>query len=252
MNKIISTLLFTSLGTFLSGGVVTLAMIANHQPLSAATLVLSITSQQIENIKNPDETPKFTVHASGNDCPHFFGENFPSCDIGRPFNESISKSIAKLDVEETGEWTVNDTAFPNLTDVETKFSVFGSTNPVTDEDKAGTWTYDPAEGDPTVRFWSVKAGTAFKLFWVVPESATLSGGACVGTNIFNINCLNQAVSVTEGDWNTPGNPAISHITFYNGKQEKKEVPEPSLILGLLSLGLMTFSKRSSKSKNCQK
>jgi len=234
-------------------------MIANHQPLSAATLVLSITSQQIGELKDSNDKELFTVETSGNDCPGFFvptgSSGFDSCDIGAPFKpfKSISKSIAKLDVEGNGKWNdVNNTAFPDLTDVETKFSVFGSTNPVTDEDKAGTWTYDPAEGDPTVRFWSVKAGTAFKLFWVVPESATLSGGACVGTNIFNINCLNQAVSVTEGDWNTPGNPAISHITFYNGKQEKKEVPEPSLILGLLSLGLMTFSKGSSKSKNCQK
>ena len=253
MNKIISTLLFTSLGTFLSGGVVTLAMMANHQPLSAATLeLLSITSGEIEVLG-------FTGLGKGaNDCSGFFGQGFDKCDIGHPFDREISKIIAKFEYEEDMGRTpskikINESHFPTVTGDEFKINFDGGNG--SDLTGSGTWSYERGENDPGVRYWVAKGGPhGFELFWKVDESFTKENQVCDLNNNekkFSVKCLRLAEAVTSGTWNTPknGEHNLSHLSFYNGE---REVPEPSLILGLLSLGLMTFSKGSSKSKNCQK
>jgi hypothetical protein len=120
------------------------------------------------------------------------------------------------------------------------------------ENKTGTWTY--TNEYPDIRYWIAKSGSknsgaGFRLFWTIENN---NDGYCGSGNDININlnynCMNLAKSVTSGDWTTPVDKSLSHITFFGGlctydcsEPVITPVTEPATIailaLGLLGLGV---------------
>jgi hypothetical protein len=127
----------------------------------------------------------------------------------------------------------------------------------TGENKTGTWVYNNANDYPDIRYWIAKAGggkngSGFRLFWTIENNDDgyckqgIEGNDSVEHNL-NFECMNLAQSVTTGDWTTPANKGLSHITFFGGMcsvncdDPATAVPEPSTLiiftLGLLGLGI---------------
>ncbi len=174
---------------------------------------------------------------SGNDCSGFFGTGFDTCTIfvnddGDDIELSpvIAKFNGDLSLDET-----NGTVFPSVDGSE-----FGFSN-TTASNKTGTWSYNSGTGDPGVRYWATKAGPNFTLFWEVDDAAILSGGACDVADVYTLSCLDIAQVVSTGDWTTPSNKSLSHITFY----DTGVVPVPAAVwlFGSGLLGLVGVARR---------
>ena len=103
---------------------------------------------------------------------------------------------------------------------------------------------------PDIYFWLAKAGPGFRLFWQINNIDNINNAICNKANDdlnFSLGCMNLAQSVTTGDWTTPANKGLSHITFFGGlctvncDVPPTPVPEPSTLvifaLGLLGLGV---------------
>lgn len=204
-----------------------------------------------------------------NDCSGFFGQGFGSCQImDHPdygTTTQISPVIIKFN-QSLGVEEINSSIFQTVDGSEWSFSNLANSN------GTGTWTYvpddewtsgdyNPATADPGVKYWAAKAGNDFKLFWEVPDSAADAGGACEGLNPFSIACLNEALAVTTGTWETPldkhSKPrALSHLTFYDSEPAyhpptppvpPADIPTPIpfvlLVPGLIPLGWLTYRSR---------
>jgi hypothetical protein len=188
--------------------------------------------------------PRFDANATqimvkdfgGNDCAGFFNpsraKGFEACTIfvtQEGQNILISPVIAKYDTVKSGLPTttteINDKKFPSIDGTE---FIFSSLSP---ESKSGTWTYTPGVNDPGVRYWAAKAEKSFRLFWEVPDTTL-----CNSSNPFTLGCLNEALAVTTGQWSTPDNKGLSHITFYDSVPPQP-VPEPGTFL-LVGTGLV--------------
>lgn len=192
-----------------------------------------------------------------NDCSGFFGSGFDACQIFDGIE--ISPVIAKFDTTDPGSvlpataTDINNTKFPSVDGTEWTFSG------VTTDSKTGTWTYNRGTDDPGIRYWAAKAGRDFKLFWVVDDSVVGGVGSTCDTSgsqtAYTLACLAEAQVVTTGTWTTPGNKALSHITFYDSEdpvdppeeEEPRGVPEPSSLLGLGAVMAGTFAFRRRKS-----
>ena len=177
----------------------------------------------------------------GNDCSGYFGQGFDSCTIfindgGKRIELSpvIAKYNGDLSLDET-----NDTIYPSVDGSEFSFS--SNTPP---DNKAGTWSYTPDVNDPGTRYWATKAGPDFRLFWEVDPAAISPGGACTGPDLYTLACLNEAMTVSTGDWDTTGNKALSHITFYD-TTPPFVVPVPAAVwlFGSGLLGLVGVARR---------
>lgn len=191
---------------------------------------------------------------AGNDCAGYFGGTgdggFDACTVFVNHNGDVielSPVIAKYDggsgglsLDET-----NGTDFPSISGGEFSFS-----NLTSDDDDyniTGEWDYtrDIEGGDPGVRYWVAKAGSGFELFFNVESTLAASGGVCdeATADIYTYACLNEAEIVTSGDWTTPDNKNLSHITFY----DTAEVPLPAAawLFGSALLGLVGLSRKKS-------
>jgi len=187
---------------------------------------------------------------SGNDCSGFFGSPFPACTIfvnDNGVDIELSPVIAKYDWDDDGSGSnhvitqieVNDTVFPSVDGSEYSFS-----NVTTgDEAKTGDWDYTPAGADPGTRYWAVKAGNQFRLYWDVDAGAVAAGGACDVADLYVLGCLDAANLVSSGDWDTAGGltagKGLSHITFYD-----TAIPVPAAVwLFGSALGLLGWMRR---------
>lgn len=241
MNKNLSTLI----GSSVLAVVGVLGVIGN-QSASAATIV----SQSFEK----------------NDCSGYFGQGFDACQIFINQNHQrieLSPVIAKFDTPDkedgSGSWEIN----PKY-DVDGNEWTFSKNqielpflNNLKNDDKTGTWTYNPGSDDPGIKYWAVKGGKGFDLFWQVDNSAVEDRGVCSGSDKYTLDCLKAAQVVTTGTWSTPenngGNQAgLSHITFYNAKPPRVvdpdpgqpvEVPEPGTVAGLVLMGFGIVASR---------
>jgi len=187
---------------------------------------------------------------SGNDCSGFFGSPFPACTIfvnDGGVDIELSPVIAKYDWDDDGfgnheitQIETNDTVFPSVDGTEYSFSNVTTT----DEAKTGDWDYSPAGADPGTRYWAVKAGDQFRLYWDVDASAIASGGACDVADLYVLGCLDAANVVTSGDWDTAGGltagKGLSHITFYD--TEIIPIPAAAWLFGS-ALGLLGWMRR---------
>lgn len=174
-----------------------------------------------------------------NDCPGAFSgglKGFNNCVVAID-GVALSSVIAKYEVDDSGlvaSVQTNDALYPGIDGSEFMLDysagVFSS----------GTWSYDGTVPDPNVRFWTAKAGNAFRLFWTVDDAELLPGGAC-DSSTFNLACMQAAQHVTGGNWTTPGDRNLSHITFYNSGI----VPIPAAVwlFGTGLLGLVSIAGR---------
>lgn len=175
-----------------------------------------------------------------NDCAGYFGDNFGACQIVASDEGDIvlSPVIAKYDVEydDQGYYIAdsayNSALFPSVDGSEFNFDV----------DKAGTGTWDYDRGitendmDPGVRFWVAKASTGFNLFWYVDELHLNAGAAC--EVVYSVECLGKALVVTGGQFSTPDNKELSHITFYDSV-DPYVVPLPASVW-LMATGVLAL------------
>lgn len=187
----------------------------------------------------PANAATVSTHLAGNDCAGVFNGSqpgFKNCVIAID-GIVLSPVIAKYEVDDAGAVTniaINDNSYPSIDGSEFGISyVDGGTS-------SGSWSYNGTAPDPNVKFWSAKAGNGFNLFWNVDDSEVLDGGACKSST-FNLACLLAAQHTTSGDWHTPGNKSLSHITFYNSGV----VPVPAAVwlFGSGLLGLVGVARR---------
>lgn len=153
-----------------------------------------------------------TSTADGNDCAGDFGKP-PECYV------NDSPLVAKFDwVDEEGQeedpyWDFTKGLYASIDGSEFELSGGGALS--------GSFTYTPGAGDPMIKYWSVKNGSGYTLFWFTQGAP---------------GSLSDAVYVPTGtavDWSVVRN-GLSHISFYN---TGIQVPEPGS-LALLGLGLM--------------
>ena len=188
------------------------------------------------------------------DDPDYIYNGFSNCRIfvedGNGDKQYLSDVIAKFNTEPNDEGK-----FFEVSDKYEGQVVKDDWNPSTfsQGDKTGSWIYNNnVHTYPDIRFWTAKAGNDFRLFWVIeePNNACIAGNASENDDNLNFSCMNLAISVTNGDWTTPGNKGLSHITFFGGLCTGPEcnpivitqVPEPTALL-LFALGLIGLGAR---------
>lgn len=206
---------------------------------------------------------------SGNDAYFSTGNGFSNCQISvlddSDKRHYLADVIAKFDTNEkvklSDEYASYSESVKYKDIVEPGMWDFTSS----EENKTGKWTYTNPNKYPDIRYWIAKAGggkrdSGFRLFWTIENNedgyckqGTLgddSQGTVDDDSIehnLNFECMNLAQSVTSGDWTTPANKGLSHITFFGGLCTVNcdvppiPVPEPSTLvifaLGLLGLGV---------------
>jgi hypothetical protein len=149
----------------------------------------------------------------GNDCAGDLGTP-PACSYeGSPM-------IAKFDFVTGGGTAFTAGSFPSITGSE--FSFTGGGTP------SGTFTYTPGTGDPLIRFWSLKSGPEYEVFWYTSGSSGPASSAVT---------VPTSASIM---WATSNKKDISHITFFD--TDDLEVSEPGS-LALLGLGLLAVAAR---------
>lgn len=162
---------------------------------------------------NADLVLNFTDPIEGNDCAGDLG-NPPDCVVWRG-ETYASALIAKYDFFDNSPDEFTPGSYPTIDGSEFTFTGTPGTS--------GTFTYTPGTGDPVLKYWSVKAGNQYQIFWFTMDNPGGPG---------------SAVGVPTGtpiDWVTDGKAGISHITFYDS--DDQQLPEPAS-LALLGLGLL--------------
>jgi hypothetical protein len=184
---------------------------------------------------------------SGNDCKGFFnpsGGGFDACTIfinNEGENIELSPVIAKYAYDDgarmPSEDDLNGSLYPSIDGSE--FSITNTSGSGLYE--TADWSYTPGAGDPGVRYWAAKADDGFNLFWEVDAALTGAGGVCdAAGDVYNLDCLNAAQVLTSGSFSTPGNAALSHITFYD--TEIIPIPAAAWLFGS-ALGLLGWMRR---------
>lgn len=186
------------------------------------------------------------IEVEGNDCVGVFsglsGSGFNYCSVlPNDADEELSPIIVKFGTDDDGNITgveVDDMGhqainalYPSVTGDEWSFTGGG-------ED--GTFQYNPGEGDPAVRYWAAKAGSAFNLHFYVDGNPD----AC-SANPLGIDCLSLATVIPTGvdiPWHTGNGNNLSHLSFYDTEGPIiTETVEPAT-LSFLGLGLLALSR----------
>jgi hypothetical protein len=211
---------------------------------------------------------------SGNDAYFSTGNGFSNCKIsvlddnGAKLYFDDANVIAKFDTNENVKLSNGYAAYSESDKykdiVEPGMWSFVTTS---EENKIGTWSYDNPNKYPDIRYWVSKAGggqnsSGLRLFWTIENNDAgyckqgTDGDDSIEHNL-NFECMNLAQSVTTGDWTTPANKGLSHITFFGGlctvncDVPPTPVPEPSTLI-IFSLGLLSLGVRRKQSIKARK
>lgn len=206
---------------------------------AAVAIVLSVGASTAQAATTP-----MSADLPGNDCSGFFGTGFNNCNIffeDENGNKTLlSPVIAKYGIVEDeddpdfGEFKVletNTSVFPSIDGGE--FTVnHDTTDP---EGGSGDWTYNPLGDDPAVKYWVVKQGNAFTLFWeVLTQALNDEPGVC--DDPYNLACLQLAQPLLAGSWTG----AFSHITWYDSTSTVIPLPAGFVLFlsGLAGVGFL--------------
>ena len=204
--------------TLLAVSLTGLAALAVPQSAGAAPVLMSWS-----------DWSEYTDQGNPNDCSGVFGTG-AACDVGGPLGLDISPIVSKYNTGEGGGWTLYEN-YPSIDGSE-----FDGSDFLSSDETPGTWVYNPGEDDPAIRYWTGKGGNeGFTLYWYV--EGTTVGDAC--DTVYSASCLDLALSVTTGTYDTPTGQGLSHISFYDtdGPGGGGDVPEPAT-LALLGFGLI--------------
>ncbi|TWX57781.1 PEP-CTERM sorting domain-containing protein [Colwellia hornerae] len=259
-----------------------IVMISFQSQAGQTTVTDIVTNSKIVVNTSGYTSVSVDIHVN-NDC----GGNGYYDDIGNGFNtcritvldiggnpQYLANVIAKFDADENRDLSaVNTTTTGHqkyeesskyMDYVEKEMWDFSG---LSEENKTGTWSYD--NDFPDIRFWISKAGSGnnndgLRLFWNIKTSDNTNNVCANESNTvdgdFNLRleCMNLAQSVTIGDWTTPNNKGLSHITFFGGLctydcpgPVTTPVSEPATI-AILALGLLGLGVRRKKTIKTEK
>jgi hypothetical protein len=245
-----------------------IAMISFNSYAGRTPVVVIISNSNIMDNNDGTSTVSVDIGAKNGCNGYFSGKGFSNCRISINPVEALDPDKNQVIIKFDNSFNVDDSNSNTIGDIDaTKgnqsndFTLINTKYNDDNEDIGGTWALNNiTSAYPDIYFWLAKAGAGksdagksdagFRLFWQINNIDNTNNTICNQSSDnfnFSLGCMNLAQSVTSGDWTTPANKGLSHITFFGGlctvncDVPPTPVPEPSTLvifaLGLLGLGV---------------